>query len=231
MDYREERSQVPKYLRLFGAYIIVDNLPVGDYAVSKDVIIERKTADDFISSIIEGRLFEQIEKLKNVKKAYIIIEGDYKEVLSFRKFSDNAFWSSLISITEQGIFLVFTQGPEDTARFIYNLGRRVQILGTPKEGSIRTSISKKTKNDYQIAIEVLTSLPHIGQKRAAEILRVFGSLRNFFSARQIDFETVFGEEVGKRLYDLINKNFKEKSKKKSFSLLDFEDIERGSKEV
>jgi len=126
---------------------------------------------------------------------------------------------------------VFTQGPEDTARFIYNLGRRVQILGTPKEGSIRTSISKKTKNDYQIAIEVLTSLPHIGQKRAAEILRVFGSLRNFFSARQIDFETVFGEEVGKRLYDLINKNFKEKSKKKSFSLLDFEDIERGSKEV
>ncbi|MCD6157462.1 MAG: hypothetical protein J7J27_03810 [Euryarchaeota archaeon] len=212
---------MPRYLKLLGAYIIVDNLPVGDYALSKDVIVERKTAGDLVSSIIEGRLFEQLERLKGVKRAYLIVEGDYRDILSMRKFSDNAFWSSIIKATEQGIFTVFTQGPEDTARFIYNLGRRVQTQG--QEILLgRPGTSKKSKDDYLLALEVLTSLPYIGQKRAVEILRIFGSLRRFFSANQVELETIFGEDIGKRLYEIINKNFKEKQKKKGPSLLDFD---------
>ena len=223
VDYREERSDVPKFLKLLGAYIITDNLPVGDYSVSKDVAIERKTINDFISSIIEGRLFDQIDRLRKVPRPYLVIEGTYSEVYK-RKFSENAFWAAIISLTEYGIFVVHTNSAEETATFIYNLGRRVQE--SEKRGEIpkglRPNIKKKKRDEYGLAISILTSLPHIGDKKAKEILRKFGSLRRFFNAKQQDIEALLGEKRGRDVYRVINYEFKLSKDKKQPSLFDLD---------
>ncbi|MBU4312723.1 MAG: hypothetical protein KJ706_08405 [Candidatus Omnitrophica bacterium] len=56
--------------------ITVKNLKVGDYIINDEIVIERKTTQDFAQSIIDGRLFKQA---KNMKKTYdlclFIIEG------------------------------------------------------------------------------------------------------------------------------------------------------------
>ena len=221
VDYREERSDVPKFLKLLGAYVITDNLPVGDYSVSKDVAIERKTINDFISSIIEGRLFDQLERLREVPRPYLVIEGLYSKIYK-RKFSENAFWAAIISLTESGIFVVHTNSPEETAKFIFNLGRRAQE--SEKRGDVakvlRPNVKKKKKDEYGIAIGVLTSLPHIGDKKAREILRKFGSLKNFFNAKQQDIEALLGEKRGREVYKIINYEFKIFKEKKQPSLFD-----------
>ena len=73
-DYRELRSNVAKLLFEKGAEIDSQNLPVGDFILSDRVCVERKTVKDFLQSIIDNRLFEQISNLtSNFEKPIIIV--------------------------------------------------------------------------------------------------------------------------------------------------------------
>src|SRR4030042_3894427 len=74
IDYRERNSFVPSHLSKMGFEIEFKELKIGDYIV-KDVIIERKTVSDFISSMINQRLLKQIEELKQYQNKLLIIEG------------------------------------------------------------------------------------------------------------------------------------------------------------
>ena len=47
-------------LRQRGSRVEVKQLDFGDFVVSGDVVIERKTLDDFVKSIYDGRLFSQL---------------------------------------------------------------------------------------------------------------------------------------------------------------------------
>ena len=74
IDYREKNSLVPSELLNLGFVLDFKELKVADYIV-KDVAIERKTVDDFVSSMINKRLFRQLEELQSYKKKLLIIEG------------------------------------------------------------------------------------------------------------------------------------------------------------
>ena len=74
IDYRERNSLVASHLIKLGFEIEFKELKIGDYIV-KDVVIERKTIPDFISSIINKRLLKQIEELKQFENKLLIIEG------------------------------------------------------------------------------------------------------------------------------------------------------------
>ena len=74
IDYREKNSLVASVLVSLGAEIEFKELKIGDYIV-KDVVIERKTVFDFISSMKNKRLINQLESLQQYKKKILIIEG------------------------------------------------------------------------------------------------------------------------------------------------------------
>ncbi len=59
VDLREEGSQVFKFLKSFNIPVRVEMLDICDYIVG-DVCIERKTAEDYINSLIDGRLNNQL---------------------------------------------------------------------------------------------------------------------------------------------------------------------------
>jgi hypothetical protein len=77
VDSRETQSAVIKYLALGGMDIILKTLPVGDYIISESVGIERKEAYDFIQSIKDGRLFDELHNLRNnFEVPIMILEGN-----------------------------------------------------------------------------------------------------------------------------------------------------------
>ncbi|MEO2152454.1 MAG: ERCC4 domain-containing protein, partial [Thermococcus sp.] len=125
VDSRELRSGVPKILKELGAEIEVRTLDVADYVVSEEVGIERKSANDFIQSIIDGRLFDQVERLKRAyEKPVIIIEG---ELYGIRNVHPNAIRGAIASVTvDWGVPILFSSGKEETAQFIYLLAKREQ---------------------------------------------------------------------------------------------------------
>src|SRR5436305_562296 len=64
-DARERAGGVLERLAaLDGVDLRVSHLPVGDYLLGDDVGVERKTAGDFVSSIVDRRLFRQVEALQ-----------------------------------------------------------------------------------------------------------------------------------------------------------------------
>jgi DNA excision repair protein ERCC-4 len=82
VDERERKSGIPDLLRRAGATIDFAQLKVGDYVVSPETAIERKTIQDLLNSIYDGRLFIQCSQLnEHYIKPVLIVEGNIVEFL------------------------------------------------------------------------------------------------------------------------------------------------------
>ena len=63
VDKRERNSGIPELLKQSGVFVDFATLKVGDYIVFNNVVIERKTVPDLLSSFYDGRLFIQCSQL------------------------------------------------------------------------------------------------------------------------------------------------------------------------
>jgi DNA excision repair protein ERCC-4 len=82
VDERERRSGIPDLLRQAGAIIDFAQLKVGDYVVSPNTAIERKTIQDLLNSIYDGRLFVQCSQLnEHYAKPVLIVEGNIVDIM------------------------------------------------------------------------------------------------------------------------------------------------------
>lgn len=74
MDYREHEDRINDAQDYFEDIKVVE-LPVGDYIFNEEVVFEYKTFDDFISSIIDKRVFNQsLNQMEEFKYHFIILE-------------------------------------------------------------------------------------------------------------------------------------------------------------
>ena len=81
IDDRERKSGIPKLLQGIGINAEIKTLPVGDYIVAPETIVERKSISDLISSVFDGRLFDQCTRLrKHYKNPIIIVEGNIDDI-------------------------------------------------------------------------------------------------------------------------------------------------------
>jgi len=63
VDYREKGSAVMKELMELGVQLELKQLKVGDYVLSPQCGIEFKTSEDFVDSLIDGRLLQQVRDM------------------------------------------------------------------------------------------------------------------------------------------------------------------------
>lgn len=82
VDERERKSGVPDLLRQAGAIIDFAQLKIGDYVVSPETAVERKTIQDLLNSIYDGRLFVQCSQLnEHYVKPVLIVEGNIMDLM------------------------------------------------------------------------------------------------------------------------------------------------------
>lgn len=188
IDYREKNSLVASYLIKEGLEIEFKELKIGDYVV-KDVIIERKTVSDFISSMMNQRLLKQIEEIKQYENKLIIIEGiSEKELYKDENYSinPNAIRGFLLSIAlKHKIPLIFSKNSEDTAKFI-------AILSKKKDKEMNLNAKKKTLNKKEQLQFIIEGFPGVGPKKAKALLEKFGSIQNIILAPTEELEKILG---------------------------------------
>ena len=81
VDERERKSGIPDLLKAVGINMEVKTLPVGDYIVAPETVVERKSLHDLVSSVFDGRLFDQCSRLKEHFQFPIIsMEGNVDEI-------------------------------------------------------------------------------------------------------------------------------------------------------
>ena len=124
VDQRERNTELLDTLKEIGFNIDINLIPVGDYIVSDRVCIERKTVSDFESSIISGRLFDQLERLKETYELpLIILEGDQKDF----RLGNNVINGTIASVyVDYGIPILFSKSAENTAELIASIAKREQ---------------------------------------------------------------------------------------------------------
>lgn len=75
VDLREFRSSLPSMLHRRGLLVRPTHLEIGDYILSPDIAIERKSLQDLFQSFASGRLFTQAESMsKKYARPMLLIE-------------------------------------------------------------------------------------------------------------------------------------------------------------
>ena len=196
-DSREGNSKVIRHLTEMEMDVKIRSMAVGDYQVSDEVAIERKTAKDFVDSLIDKRLFKQARELsEEFKKPLLILEGDD---LYAGMVNANAIRGSIASIAlDFGISIIPTRNAQDTAAMIKRIAIREQN-GEHTPVQIRTD--KKPVSLLEQQLFIIESLPNIGPVNAKALLEHFGSVGNVINASEKDLQEVEG--IGKKTAETI----------------------------
>jgi Fanconi anemia group M protein len=209
VDSRELSSTVPRELLEFGVVSKPKMLDIGDYVVSDRVCVERKTAEDFVDSIIDGRLMGQMQRLRTYPRPCLIIEG--AGLYSKRGVHPNAIRGALASIVlDFGIPTIFTRDERDTAAIIAAMIKR-ELLEERREIQIRGDKRLSTPKEQQESI--VAGLPNVNVVLAKRLLEEFETVRKIFNASQKELEKVQG--IGKKTAEEIVNVLKEKYGKES----------------
>ena len=198
-DSREGNSKVIRHLTEMEMDVKIQSMAVADYQVSDEVAIERKTAKDFVDSIIDKRLFKQARELsEEFKKPVLILEGDD---LYSGMVNANAIRGSIASIAlDFGISIIPTRNAQDTAAMIKRIAVREQN-GERTPVQVRTD--KKPVSLLEQQLFIVESLPSIGPVNAKNLLEHFGTVSNIINASEKDLQEVEG--IGKKTAETIKK--------------------------
>ena len=194
-----ETSQYLSDLNEIEVDVKINSMAVGDYQVSDEVAIERKTTKDFVESIMDKRLFKQARELsEEFKRPVIILEGDdlYNGVIH-----PNAVRGSIAALAlDFRISIIPTRNAQDTAYMIKRIAIREQ-KGEKIPIQIRTD--KKPVSLMEQQLFIVESLPNIGPVNAKNLLSHFGSVSNVFNASESELQEVDG--IGKKTAENIRK--------------------------
>jgi ERCC4-related helicase len=210
VDTREQASGVMKELFEQGAIIRTKQLDVGDYIASKDVCIERKSVEDFLNSMIDGRLFNQLVTIRNnYEKPLLLLEGNMQEIFTLRNIHKNAVMGALTSIAlDYQVPIINTKNPKETAEYIFNISKREQ-LGKYKE--IRLRLGRKGLTEKEKQQFIIEGLPTVGPMLAKNLLKKFNSIKKIANASEKKLQTIenLGPKKAKEIYKIFNTDYKE----------------------
>ena len=219
-DERERSSRIPALVRDAGASVDFSQLPVGDYIVSPEEVVERKTVRDLISSIYDGRLYIQCSQLvKHFQKPVIVVQGNIADLDTFPVGADDdkmrrlaeriplAYEAIAAVIMEFRIPIIHTPSAEYTALLLITLAKR-----SLKDGKASGPLLRKIKKENPIFIQqlsVLSSVPGIGDKLAARMLQKFQTPKKALNASAAELATIPGfglarAERVRRILDFAN---------------------------
>ena len=157
IDERERKSGIPKLLKDIGVNVEIKTLPIGDYIVSHETVVERKSINDLIASIFDGRLFDQCNRLKeHFQFPIILLEGNVDEIESITE-NPLVFYGALSTIAiDYKIPIIPTPNASHTAKLLVSLSSRKESIKGPLLKKI-----KKSNDVQKQQLSVLCSLPGV----------------------------------------------------------------------
>lgn len=189
VDSRESRSGLAQLLARRGAEIVVEELESGDYVLAEGVAVERKTAVDFVQSlIVDKRIFSQVATLKRTyAKAYILVEGDLFATQS--NIADDALVGAMSYLNViENVPVIHTRDVTQTASMLITMQRHA-LEGLGYEVALRGAKPKDRTPQAQYLVE---GLPGIGPTVAKKLLAHFGSAYAVFTASPEQLKAVPG---------------------------------------
>lgn len=210
VDVREFRSSLPSLLHGRSMVVVPCMLTVGDYVLTPQICIERKSIKDLISSFADGRLYNQAETMfQHYQNPMLLIEFDAQKAFTLEPFADlssslgassiasSDLQSKLVMLTLAfpRLRIIWSSSPYQTAEIFEELKKqqdepdpiRAVQLGL-EEGE-----DPEGRTFNQIPQEMLRAIPGVTGKVLQRLVLEFGSVREVANAE----EEVLAEMVGR----------------------------------
>ncbi|KAJ8664216.1 hypothetical protein QAD02_005253 [Eretmocerus hayati] len=191
VDMREFRSELPSLLHQRGIEIEPVTLQIGDYILSPEICVERKSIADLIGSFNHGRLYNQaIAMTRYYAKPMLLIEFDQNKPFCLQgnyyvsrdmKSMDITNKLQLLTLHFPKLKLVWSPSPHATAQLFEELkqGRpqpdavKAAQIGIDDNIEDKTLMAEKYNSHIQ---DLVAKLPGVHSKNLRQILNKGRSL-------------------------------------------------------
>jgi len=184
----------------------VETLEVGDYIVHNK-IIERKTANDLISSIMDKRIWEQLSNMKYNKEfdPILIITGNIWKALSETRIRNksNFYYGAMYGITKYNIPILYFYDDDEFIEFIKYVDKKTDAMVDIPD----TLPIKKNRDINMLMRSSLCCVPSISAKKASLLLDNFKTLRNISNANVEELSKVLGDKSSNEVYNFYNRSY------------------------
>lgn len=228
VDVREFRSSLPSLLHGRSIVIVPCMLTVGDYILSPNICVERKSVSDLISSFKDGRLYSQAETMfLYYKSPMLLIEFDQNKSFTLEPFADLS--GSLSSVAPSNVSsdlqsklvlltlafpklrIIWSSSPYQTAEIFESL--KTQEDEPDPIAAVQAGLDKDTKAEDQVfnqePQEMLAAVPGVTPKNMKNIVLGAENVRDVANMAQAELEPMVGKSAAKAIHGFFNRNVME----------------------
>lgn len=228
VDLREFRSDLPSLIHRRGISVQPVTIEVGDYILTPDICVERKSLNDLVGSLNSGRLYNQAQSMSRYyKRPVLLIEFSQNQPFSLQgkygvsgDVSSQSFVSKLLLLTMHfpRLRILWCQTPYATAEIfdILKHGKEEPSISeaqaiTEKEQQDSGGVAQK----YNPApYDFLLHLPGVNLKNQAMLCRRFANLAEMFEASEEQLASAMGNNAqAKLLWEGIHNKVQPKPQK------------------
>jgi len=186
-------------------------LEIGDY-VCQDVCFEAKSTIDFLQSVINKRLWNQVDNMdRHYEYSIVIIHGSLFEAMSYPKyvnmkiseqFLKNKFYGAIGRLTLDTDCKVFwVESPKKAAKLITTICKMRPI----ERKVIQPSLLKRITTD-DLRLDMLCTIKGVSKSKAEKIIKRYGSIMELGEASETELCTIdgIGATLAKRIIDTLN---------------------------
>jgi DNA excision repair protein ERCC-4 len=228
VDVREFRSSLPSLLHGRSIVIVPCMLTVGDYVLTPQICIERKSVRDLISSFANGRLFNQVESMmEHYKHPMLLIEFDQNKSFTLEPFTDYSAAASsnntsglaaapdlqgklvMLTLAFPRLRIIWSSSPYQTAEIFAELKkqqdepdplRAVQLGLDPNQSGDEMRSFNQTSQD------MLRALPGINENVVTTLMLKTENIAEVANMNEREICWLIGTDVGRRVHRFFDRS-------------------------
>lgn len=223
VDVREFRSSLPSLLHGRNMVVVPCMLTVGDYVLTPNICVERKSVKDLISSFQDGRLYNQAETmLQHYQNPMLLIEFDAQKAFTLEPFADlssSLGTSSLIGSDLQSklvlltlafpkLRIIWSSSPYQTAEIFEELKKQQDEPDPIKAVQIGLEEGEDpdSKTFNQTPQEMLRAVPGVTSKALARLVLDMENVQAVANAEESELAQMIGKEHAREIYRFFNQS-------------------------
>jgi DNA excision repair protein ERCC-4 len=227
VDVREFRSSLPSLLHGRAMVIVPCMLTVGDYVLTPQICIERKSVRDLIGSFANGRLFNQVESMmEHYKHPMLLIEFDQNKSFTLEPFADFSAQSNtaglaaspdlqgklvMLTLAFPRLRIIWSSSPYQTAEIFNELKKQqdepdplkaVQLgLDPDQQGG-----DSEMRSFNQTTQDMLRALPGVNESIVMTLMLRSENVEEVANMSEREICWLIGTDVGRRVHRFFNRS-------------------------
>jgi DNA excision repair protein ERCC-4 len=226
VDVREFRSSLPSLLHGRSFIIVPCMLTIGDYVVTPQICIERKSVRDLIGSFANGRLFNQVEAMmEHYKHPMLLIEFDQGKSFTLEPFADMSGPSTgaglaaapdlqaklvMLTLAFPRLKIIWSSSPYQTAEIFAELKKQQEEPDPLKAVQMGLDPSVQGENEVrsfnQTGQELLRAIPGVDDKVAMTLMLETENLVQVANMEEGELAKLVGTEAARRIWRFFDRS-------------------------